>query len=71
MIKFGSRHHLFEQSVQFYDEMTVGRAEKWIDQLQADLGGTEILSQGLNLSKILELSNKLLQTPLSVLSSKL
>ena len=44
MIKFGSRHHLFEQSVQVYDEMTVARAEIWIDQLQADLGGTEILS---------------------------
>ena len=44
MIKFGSTHHLFEQSVQLYDEMTVGRAEKWIDQLEADLGGTKILS---------------------------
>ena len=44
MIKFGSTHHLFEQSVQFYDEMTVGHAEKWIDQLEADLGGTNILS---------------------------
>ena len=44
MIKFGSTYHLFEQSVQLYDEMTVARAEKWIDQLQADLGGTEILS---------------------------
>ena len=44
MIKFGSTHHLFEQSIQLYDEMTVGRAEKWIDQLEADLGGTEILS---------------------------
>ena len=44
MIKFGCTHHLFEQSVQFYDEMTVSRAEKWIDQLKADLGGTKILS---------------------------
>ena len=44
MIKFGSTHHLFEQSVQLYDEMTVGHAEKWIDQLEANLGGTQILS---------------------------
>ena len=54
MIKFGWQHYFFEQSAQFYDENTVSQAERWIDQLRADLGGTEILSQGVkNYKKIL------------------
>ena len=53
MIKFGRKHYLFEQSVQFYDENAVSQAERWIDQLRADLGGTNILSRGVkNFKKI-------------------
>ena len=44
IIKFGSAHHLFRDAVQYYDQMTVGQAERWIDRLSSDLGGTDILS---------------------------
>ena len=50
IIKFGSAHHLFRDAVQYYDQMTVGQAERWIDRLSSDLGGTDILSQGVTIT---------------------
>ena len=44
IIKFGSAFHFFRDAVQNYDKRSVQDAERWIERLSSDLGGTDILS---------------------------
>ncbi|UJR15448.1 hypothetical protein I4U23_002391 [Adineta vaga] len=45
IIKFGTRYTcLFNESIVFYNNVNVHIAEKFISQIRADLGGTEILA---------------------------
>ncbi len=55
IIKFGTKYTcLFNQSAVFYNHINVQIAEKFISQIRADLGGTEIVSFFFSLFEIYE-----------------
>jgi Ca-activated chloride channel family protein len=44
VVRFGSRHVSLWPTPRAFGDATLGEASRWIEQAQADLGGTEILS---------------------------